>query len=372
MTDQMRIVVAGMLAGVPRQGGATWAALQWILGLLRLGHQVVVIEEVDGERFTGAVSRFSALVDTFGLDPYAALVHRGTGETAGTARGELLRACAGADLLLNISGTLTDPDLLAAVRQRVFVDLDPAFTQLWHTQGVDMGLDRHERFVTIGRGLGEPASRVPDCGRSWVTTPQPIVLEHWPFADVPTSRALTTVGHWRAYGSIHHDGVHYGQKAHALRPLFDLPQRVDASFEPAFAVHPDEREDLAALERHGWRLTDPDVVAGTPEDYRRFVQSSWAELGIAKQGYVAARCGWFSDRSLCYLASGRPVIAHDTGFGDWLATGEGVFAFTTAQDVAQAVEALRADYPRHRRAARALAVDVFDSDRVLRELLTCL
>ena len=371
--ERMRIVVAGMLAAVPRQGGATWAVLQYVLGLRRLGHEVIVVEEVEPEAFAGAAARFATLLGEFDLGPHAAIIERGRGTTAGLERAELLRAVAGADVLLNISGTLTDEAVLDAVRLRVFVDLDPAFTQLWHAaEGVDMGFDRHDRFVTIGSEIGRPGCAVPTCGRAWITTPQPIVLDHWPRAGAVVHDGLTTVGHWRAYGSIHHDGVHYGQKAHALRPLIDLPARARAPFLLALGIHPDEREDLAALDRHGWRLLDPAAVAGTPADYRAFVQGSWAEFGLAKLGYVVSRCGWFSDRSLCYLASGRPVIAQDTGFASWLPTGEGLFAFSTADDVAVAVDELRADYPRHRRAARELAETVFDSDRVLPELLACL
>lgn len=369
----MRIVVAGMLVGVPRQGGATWSVLQYVLGLRRLGHDVVVVEEVDHAEFGAAAERFVALVEEFALGPRVSLLDRSSGATVGLTRRELLRAVAGADLLLNLSGTLTDEDVLAAIRCRVFVDLDPAFTQLWaHAEDVDMGFDRHDRFVTIGSEIGRPGCAVPTCGRTWIGTRQPLVLERWPLAGGVVHAGLTTVGHWRAYGSIHHGGVHYGQKAHALRPLFDLPSRARARFTLALGIHPGERDDLAALDRHGWDLLDPDVVAGTPQDYRSFVQGSWAEFGVAKLGYVASACGWFSDRSLCYLASGRPVIAQDTGFGSWLPTGEGVLAFSGGDDVVLAVEELRRDYPRHRRAARELAETVFDSDRVLPELLACL
>ena len=273
-SERMRIVVAGMLAGVPRQGGATWAVLQYVLGLRRLGHEVVVVEEVEGAGFAAAAHRFGALVGEFDLGPYAALIERGSATTAGMTRADLLRAASGADLLLNLSGTLTDEDVLRAVGTRVFVDLDPAFTQLWHAvERVDMGFACHERFVTIGRDIGRPGCNVPTCGRSWVTTPQPIVLDCWPLAGDVVHAGLTTVGHWRAYGSIHHDGVHYGQKAHALRPLIDLPARAGAPFLLALGIHPDERDDLAALDRHGWRLVDPGVVAGTPADYRAFVRA---------------------------------------------------------------------------------------------------
>ena len=368
----MRIVVSGMVVGVPGQGGATWSVLQYVLGLRRLGHDVTMLEEVAPGTLDEAAIRLAALARQADIGP-AAVIERGTGETRGRSRSELERSTSGCDLLLNLSGTLTESDLLDAIPVRAFVDLDPAFTQLWHeAEGVDMGFDRHNRFVTIGMRLGEDDCTIPDCGRSWITTPQPIVLDAWPVADTLTYDGLTTIGHWRAYGSIHHDGIHYGQKAHSLRPLLGIPERAGVRCGLALGIHPDERDDLAALRAHGWELLDPAVVAATPSAYAGFVRGSWAEIGIAKLGYVVSRSGWFSDRSLCYLASGRPVIAQDTGFGSWLPTGDGLLPFASADDVAVAVESLRSDYAQHRRAARALAEDLFDSDRVLARLIACL
>jgi hypothetical protein len=276
-------------------------------------------------------------------------------------------------VLLNISGALDDEETLSQAATRVFVDVDPAFTQLWYQiEDIDPGFDQHEHFVTIGRWIGTSKAAVPTCGRTWITIPQPVVLDWWPFAESLQHHAATTVGHWRAYGSIVYDGVHYGQRAHSMRTLLPLPKRSPVPLLLALGIHPDEHDDIRALALHGWSRIDPDRVAGTPEAYRAFVQGSWGEIGVAKLGYVASRCGWFSDRSVCYLASGRPVVAQDTGFSGWLPTGEGLFSYDTVNEAAAALEEVRRDYPRHRRAARALAEDVFDSDRVLRELLECL
>jgi glycosyltransferase involved in cell wall biosynthesis len=137
----------------------------------------------------------------------------------------------------------------------------------------------------------------------------------------------------------------------------------------ALAIHPDETPDLATLSANGWCLLDPARVADTPSNYQRFIQGSKAEFGIAKSGYVISRCGWFCDRSLCYLASGRPVVAQDTGFSRFLPAGEGLFAFESGEEVVEAVQALRKDYTRHAAAARALAEELFDSNRVLKRLL---
>jgi len=177
------------------------------------------------------------------------------------------------------------------------------------------------------------------------------------------------VAHWRSYGSVTHDGVLYGQKAHAWRECMALPTLTAEKCLPALAIHPDEVCDLAALRDAGWQLLDPAEHCGRPTDYHRFVQGSKAELAIAKSGYVLSRCGWFSDRSVCYLASGRPVIAHDTGFASRLPKGEGLFSFANTDDILAAIDAISSDYPRHRRAARVLAEEYFDSRRVLPTLL---
>ena len=235
-----------------------------------------------------------------------------------------------------------------------------------------MRFDRHDRFVTVGRSIGQTTCPIPDCDRTWLTIPQPIVLDHWPYASRVQHRAATSVGHWRSYGSLVYDGIHYGQRAHAVRELIQLPELSNIQVLLALGIDPGEQNDLAALRRYRWQLTDPAQVASTPSAYRNFVQGSLLELGIAKQGYVASNSGWFSDRSVCYLASGRPVVAQDTGFSSWLPTGTGLLSFRNADEAASALDEVAGDYERHRRAARKLAEDVFDSDRVLGELLECL
>jgi hypothetical protein len=195
------------------------------------------------------------------------------------------------------------------------------------------------------------------------------VLSEWPRAERLTTQAFSTVANWRGYGSITYNSVFYGQKAHAWRGLVSLPNKTGEPFVVALAIHPDERKDLALLAANGWTLVDPARAAATPELYRAFVQGSKGEIGVAKSGYVASRCGWFSDRSVCYLASGRPVVAQDTGFSRFLPTGEGLFAFETTDDACAQIGAVVGDYEHHSRAARALAEESFDASRVLPSLL---
>jgi len=373
--ERLAIVVSGTLVGAPRQGGATWAVLQYVLGLRQLGHEVLVVEQLafDGDGFDVAARAFAEIVRRFGLEHDAALLDPATQATVGLSRAAIERRADAADVLLNISGTLTDECLLGRVACRVYVDLDPGFTQLWHAvDGVDMGLDRHDRFVTIGLRIGDDGCDVPTCDRAWITTPQPIVLEHWPFAAGSPPEVMTSVGNWRSYGSVEHGGVFYGQRAHSLRRLLDLAARAPVGVALALGIDDGESDDIASLRRYGWTLTDPDRAAGTPSRYENFVGRSWAELGVAKSGYVASACGWFSDRSACYLASGRPVVAQDTGFPGLLPSGEGLHAFVTVEQAVTAIEEVRSDYQRQRLAARAIAEEHLASDRVLTRLLEAL
>jgi hypothetical protein len=376
--DRLAIAFSGMLAATPGQGGATWAVLQYVLGLKRLGHRVCLVEPVSadaqqpgdaGLARSPSAAYFAGVVDRFDLRDDAALLLAGTRRTLGLPYDRLIAIAHEADVLINVSGMLTDPALLEPIPTRVYLDLDPAFNQLWQLQGIDMRFAGHTHFATVGLAIGADDCRVPTGGIDWITTTQPVVLSEWPVAERVEWDALTTIANWRGYGSIEHEGVLYGQKAHSLRRFMDLPTRTDERLVLALSIHPDETSDLTALAANGWELVDPATVADTPDAYRRFVQGSKAELGVAKSGYVLSRSGWFSDRSVCYLASGRPVVAQETGFSRYLPSGAGLLAFETGDDALAAIEELRRDYRRHRRAARALAEAHFDSDRVLTDLL---
>jgi hypothetical protein len=376
--SRLTLVCSGMIAADPGYGGATWAVLQYLLGFRQLGHDVYFVEPVSRSKLRPVGCAFAAstaarwfrrVVSAFGLSDSSALLLDGTTETVGLSHAALRRVAARADALINISGMLTDPALLSPIPRRVYLDLDPGFNQAWHSGGgIDMRFDAHTHFATVGLAIGRPECRVPTCGRTWFTTCPPVVLHEWPVAREQEHDAFTTVASWRSYGSVEHDGMFLGQKAHALRPLIQLPRKTDSRFELALAIHPDE-PDLAALQEHGWQLVDPGRAAGTPARYRRFVSGSRGELGIAKSGYIAARSGWFSDRSACYLAAGRPVLAQDTGFGAALPTGDGLLSFATDVDALAGLDSIETNYTRHREAARALAQQHFDSDRVLTRLL---
>ncbi len=376
---RLKIVVAGMIAGDPHQGGATWAVLQYLLGLRQLGHDVHFIEPVAADKLqprgtslsgSANAAYFHSVMRQFEFESCAALLVAGTQETVGLAYDRLRAVTAESDLLINISGLLDDPALTEPIPVRIYLDLDPGFNQLWcAAEGIDVGFDGHTHFVTIGSALGHGDCVIPTCGRSWIATRQPVVLSEWPPAGHLTHDAFTTVANWRGYGSITCNGVFYGQKAHAWRELMALPDKTQEQFLVALAIHPGERDDLLDLAAHGWSLIDPAHVSDTPDRYRAFVQGSKGEIGVAKSGYVRSRCGWFSDRSVCYLASGRPVVAQETGFSRFLPAGEGLFAFETTDEACAGIGAVVRDYARHSRAARAIAEEYFDASSVLPQLL---
>jgi hypothetical protein len=367
-----------MIAAIPGQGGATWAVLNWLLGLRRLGHDVLFVESLSPENLeprgtsleeSANARYFGHVVRESGLERRAALLLDGSMRSVGLASAEVIEFARRADILINLSGLLARDDLLGPVRTRVYVDLDPAFTQLWHiVQGLDLRFDGHTHFATVGDAIGSPHCDVPTCGLAWHPVRPPVVLERWPFEE-PRGGAITTVANWRGYGSIECAGTFYGQKAHSLRSFLEVPRRTGEDFVLALSIHPDETADLAALRRNGWKRVDPVRVAGSPRRYQRFLRDSLAEFGIAKSGYVNSRCGWFSDRSACYLATGRPVLTHDTGFTSAIPSGSGLFRFRNEDDVITAVESLRKDPARHAREARHLAERFFDSDRVLADLI---
>lgn len=357
-------------------GGATWVVLQYLLGLRRLGQDVCFVEPVSAlalrpEGTTLADSDnaayFEEVVSEFGLRACSALLLEGSGETVGMPYARLRDLTRRADLLINMSGALTDNELVGPIRARAYVDLEPAFSQLRHvTEGGDLGMDSHTHWVTVGMAVGKPGCHVPPCDLPWITTLQPVVLDRWPVNRQLTRHALTTVATWDGGRAVEHEGMLYGQKAHSLRNCITLPSRTEEQFLLALSLAGNCSTEMADLTRNGWQVIDAERITGTPDAYRRFIQRSWAELGVARSGYVTSRSGWFSDRSACYLASGRPVIAQDTGWAAHLATGPGLLAFRESEEAVAAIHRLHNDRPRRAgAAARSVAVDHLNSKTVL-------
>jgi hypothetical protein len=383
MSARPRITIAGSIAQKPHQAGHSWQFLQYLLGFRRLGWDVLFVDRLedalcrDGDGRPCApqasvnLSYVDALMREFELGGAWSVVLDG-GRHAGLPRARVLEHVRDSDLLINVMGFLADDELLGAARRRVFLDTDPGFGQMWRDLGLADIFAGHDAHVTIGERIGRADCAIPTCGLDWITTPQPVVLDGWPVAPPPAPGrdAFTTIGRWRgAYGPIDHGGRRYGLRVHEFRRFAGLPNACGGRFELALDIDPAETADLALLAGGGWSLVDPARAAATPRSYREYIAGSAAEFMVAKGMYVDTRSGWFSERSICYLASGRPVLAQDTGLADLYPLGEGLLAFATLDEAVAGVEAIRSDPALHARAARALAEQHFDSDRVLTRLL---
>ena len=365
-------LVAGAVANKAGNGGASWTRLSWAGGLRQLGFDVHFVEQLSPNAPPGAVGYFRDVMQGYGLGGSSTLL-RADGTTAcGLPAGELSELSAEAALLVNISGHLRRPEVTDRIPVRVFIDLDPGFTQIWEASGMQDGnLDDHHYWFTVGENIGRPGCLIPTNGRPWRPIRQPVVLADWPAVRPSAGDAgrFTTVGSWRgAYGPVEYDGRTFGVKAHQFRRFLPLPQQAPGTYELALDIHPGDDKDRAALDEHGWRLLDVSQAAGDPSAFRRYVQQSGAEFSVAQSMYVDTGSGWFSDRTVRYLASGRPALVQDTGFSRVYPTGEGLLAFTSLDDAVAGAEAIVTDYEQHCRAARALAEEWFSADRVLRRL----
>ena len=378
--DRLKVVLGAVISLAPFSAGIAWIWMQLAVGLRRLGHEVVYLEEIDPswcvDRAGGAcppagsvnAATFARVMRRFDLTGSAWQVDRHGQPVAGT-RQQLRRRLAGADLLINMAGHIRAESILEQVRRRVYVDQDPVYTQLWHAAyGKDIGLDRHDVFASVGLNIGTPATPIPTCGRSWQPVLPAVVCDLWPAGRPATGGRFTTIASWESFGDLRYRGRWYRGKQASFAHLADLPSRVpNQQFELALRrQHPDDERRARS---HGWHVRQAGQVAGDLDAYRDYLASSRGEIGIAKQAYVTANSGWFSDRATHYLAASRPVIAQATGAEAHLPTGSGLLVFDTADGAASAVESVNSAYRAHCRAARELAREVFDYRIVLPDFL---
>jgi hypothetical protein len=384
MRQKLRLVVLGMMGRCPF-GGQTWLYLNWLLGLRKLGHEVWYIEDdtvwpYDPERdsitddCSYAVRHIASCMERIGSpDTWGFRAAYRAGECygiTGAQLDELYRTC---DALLNIVGAT---DLRAehlAAPLRVYVECDPVIAELQLANGDNhtaTALANHHAIVTYGENFGAADCRVPIDGRSYGKTRQPVDLDLWPMAYKPEALFFTTIGNYRQTGNdVAYGGELYRwSKHHEWEKFLTLPRRTSQPFE--LAMFPNDLADREKLQAHGWRLVPPfrmslDIFGAYPAYFR----SSRAEFTVAKDMNVRLRSGWFSERDACYLASGKPVVAQDTGFGNVMPTGQGLFSFSTLDEAVAAIEEINCDYRRHCLAARAIAEEYFEAGKVAARLL---
>jgi hypothetical protein len=377
------VLVSGAIANKHRQGGATWTRLSWLLGLKKLGLDVYFVEQIDRESCVDAsgaavsfaesenLKYFRTVVEQLGLAGSASLLYEGGEQFEGLSCPELVDVAKASLFLVNISGHLTLDAVKRRVEYKVYVDLDPGFTQFWHAAGCGWArLDDHDHYFTVGENIGTGHCSIPTGGIDWRPIRQPVVLDSWPVAPAGGPLRFTTIATWRGpYAPVEYGGRRFGLKVHEFRKFLDLPSRVDAAFEIALNIHEAEERDRQALADHGWHLVDPARAAGDPALFRQYVQESSAEFSTAQGIYVDTNSGWFSDRTVRYLASGKPALVQDTGFSRNYQTGEGLIPFRRLDEAVAGAERILSDYPAHCAAARALAEDHFDSNKVLGEFV---
>jgi len=368
----MKVLVAGIIARYPF-GGVTWCSLMYLLGLRALGHDVLYIEDTgeciyDPEQNTrsedpsyGTRYIHDALAP-FDLGDRWSFVNF-DGSYHGVTREQVQAFCADAELFINLSGgSWFWRDEYVKIPRKVFIDSDPVFTQLAIAKGEGWYVDffrGFDRLFTFGANIGTPASDVPDGGLTWHKTWQPVVIDQWRTDTPPAHDAFTTVMTWKIESFADVDG----NKDKEFIKVLNLPSRVPTRF--TLAVNGPQ----ALLQQHGWDTVDAMGVSRSLWDYRQFIQDSKGEFGVAKNAYVAHRSGWFSDRTECYLAAGRPAIVQDTGWSAHLPTGTGLLPFSTPEEAIDALQRVSADWVTHSRRASEIAREHFDASVILRRLI---
>jgi hypothetical protein len=378
-----RLLVVLGTAGSDPYAGMAWMHMQFAAGLQRLGHQVHYLEATstwpyDPEQRTRvddghyAAAHVARLCRAFGLDQHWALRRSfGDGAWVGPDAPKAERLLAEADAVFNISGATSLHEQGLEARRVVLVGTDPVVYELAVAQGRELWLlDEHDDVVTYGENIGRNGCRVPPLPRLRGRMRQPVLLDRWRWGGAVNGR-YTTVGNYRQDGrDIEFEGERYTwSKHHEYRRLLHLPSCASVRLELATNVAGLGSDDRLLLTSRGWRLVDASEFSLDPWAYRDYVCRSRAEFTVAKDLNVRLRSGWFSERSACYLAAGRPVVAQDTGFGEVLPVGEGLFAFSTAEQALEAIDRIEADYARHSAAARAIAEEWFRAETVLERLL---
>jgi hypothetical protein len=377
----MKILVMGYIISSPL-GGMVWHNLQYMIGLKRLGHDVLFCEDSGDEPacyspetftinpFPDYGSRFIEKVFSFyNLKDQWAYFDAPSGTWYGRSRQDALSFCAEADVVLHFGGIHPAREWWVDIPCRVLLDTDPAFTQIKHltNPGSSQIAQRHTSFFSFAENIGKPDCTIPDDGFPWQPTRQPFVLDTWSLCTPRPKGKWTTIMQWNSYKAQEYRGQFFGMKSHAFTDFEHLPGLVTSQ---ALEVVVDGTPDLIAkMTGLGWHIRNSIAITRTPWTYQAYIGQSKGEWSVAKHGYVACNSGWFSERSLSYLATGRPVLVQDTGFTRLFETGKGLFAFTTPEEALEGMLEINRDYSFHCRSARAFVETHFEATQVLRDLL---
>jgi hypothetical protein len=378
-----RIIVFGILFWYPL-AGVTYQFLHYLIALRRLGYDPYYIEDSGRWIYDPALNDMSpnALPNIEAVAPVLEAhgfgnrwAFRGSypdGRCYGMTEEQILTLYREADAFLNVTGAQEIREEHLQCRRRIYVESDPFVSQVQVANGNQStiaALEAHDTHFTFGENIGHPDCTVPVERFQWLPTRQPVVVDLWDQAYDAASAPYTTITTWHNKGKdIEYQGErYYWTKDREFERFLDLPRRRPVPFELAVGVPDDVRK---RLDENGWRQRRSIDLSASVTGYQEYIQRSRAEFTVARDQYVRPRTGWFSDRSACYLAAGRPVITEDTGFGKFIPTGRGLFAFTTMDEVLAAVDAIERDYEGHCRAAREIAESYFAAERVVESLMS--
>jgi hypothetical protein len=381
MASRPPIVVFGILFWYPL-AGVTYQFLHYLVALRRLGWDPYYVEDssrwvYDPDRDDTRpdplpnIERVAPVLAAHGFaDRWAFRSHHEAGYVYGIGQTRLRALYRHAAALLNVTGSQELREEHLACPRRIYVESDPVKSQILVAEGepdMTRRLELHDTLFTFGENLGRPDCGLPVARFTWLPTRQPVALSLWHPAEGREAGSYRTIMTWRNTNDLVYRGRTYvWSKEREFDKIIELPRRRRIDVELATRV---DAETRARLETHGWRISDGFEASRDVDRYRAFIEGSRGELTVAKEQYVHFRSGWFSDRSACYLAAGRPVITQDTGFGNVLPTGKGLFAFQDLDDVLAAIDAIETDYAGHSRAARDIAAEYFDAERVVASVL---
>jgi hypothetical protein len=381
MTAPTVVLGAYNTAAFVEGGGHFWVYLQYVLGLRQLGCDVYWLEAFRTKgraEQEAALATFRERMRRYGLDSkafvYVTEAEKPSSELpARYVEGDRDAAEAvfdKADLLLNFHYAIS-PALLTRFQRTALVDIDPGLLQFWISRG-QLTVPRHDLYFTIGENVGTPGGRIPDCGLSWISIRPPVSLDHWPYHFDPNCEAFTTVSIWDSSDwVVDGDQKYENTKRVAFLEYSDLPRLTRQPLELAlFLRRQRDMKEWKEMEGRGWQIRLSRDVAATPEMYQKYIQGSRGEFSCAKRSYIEFQNAWVSDRTACYLATGKPVVVQNTGPSAFLPNGEGMFRFTTPQQAAQAFDIINADYEHHCSAARKLAEAHFDAKKVMERILS--
>lgn len=347
--------------------GHFWVYMQYVEALRRLGCEVYVLDSFiwsDERPDPRRVSAFLDRMERYGLEDRVIAV--GNGHRTGAELREVLHDT---DLLLNFNYHLA-PDVVSAAPRSALVDIDPGLLQFWISRGF-ISPATHDAYFTTGETVPDRSGPIPDCGIEWLPIRPPVCLDLWPYSYAAEADAFTTVSSW--WGERDYvgdpDSFYDNTKRAAFFQFEDLPRHTDQPLELALFLADSDEADRRSLESRGWRVRHSPEVAGSPEQYRAYVQGSRGEFSWAKASCVRFQNAWISDRTLCYLASGKPAVVQHTGPSSYLPDGEGMFRVRTVAEAARAFESINTDYERQSRLARRLVEEHFDAEAVVGRIL---